>query len=96
MQRNAGTPPSEKGVTHEEKNFYSPPLPFTYKVKKTEKRNDVTEWVFRDYRGYLKKLKGPLPPRYDVVEFDMRTNANELDKNLKLELCFCEFQDKVK
>ena len=52
--------------------------------------------MFRDYRGYLKKVKGPLPPRYDVVEFDMRTNANELDKNLKLELCFCEFQDKVK
>ena len=44
----------------------------------------------------LKAIKGPLPHRYDVMEFDGPTNTKDLEKNLKLKDCLSELQDKVK
>ena len=37
--------------------------------------NDGMEWVFGDYVRSLNQAKDPLPPRDDVVEFDVRTNV---------------------
>ena len=54
------------------------------------------EWVFRDYRISLNQSKDPLPSRSDVLEFDVRTNTKELEKNLKLQWCPRNLQDKVK
>ena len=34
------------------------------------------EWVFRDYGRFLKQEKYPLLTRDDVVEFDVRIDAN--------------------
>ena len=42
------------------------------------------EWVFRDYKRSLKQAKEPLPPRDDVMEFDVQTNIKELENNLKV------------
>ena len=54
------------------------------------------EWVFGDYGRSLKKKKDPLPPRDGMVEFDMRTNAKELEKNIKLQGCTSDPQNDVK
>ena len=42
------------------------------------------EWAIRDYRIPLKQENDPLPPRDNVVEFDVQTNKKKLDKNIKL------------
>ena len=68
------------------KKVYRPPLPSTYKeMELSENLNDGTEWVFRDYGISLKQSKDPLPPRDYVMEFNIRTNTKELEKNLKLQ-----------
>ena len=54
------------------------------------------EWVFIDYGRPLKQARDPLPPRYDVMKFDVQTNIKELEKNLKLQGCPSNLQDKVK
>ena len=54
------------------------------------------EWVFRDYGRSLKQAKDPLTHRDDVMEFDVRNNTKELEKNLKLKGCPSYLQDKVK
>ena len=54
------------------------------------------EWVFRDYRRSLEEAKYFLPPRYCVMESDVRTNTKELEKNLKLQGFPSNLQDKVK
>ena len=54
------------------------------------------EWMLRDYGVSLKKTKDPLPHRDDVVEFDVRTNTKELEKNWKLQGFPSDLQDKVK
>ena len=43
------------------------------------------EWVFRDYRIYLNQAKESLPPRDNLMEFDVWTNTKELEKNIKLQ-----------
>ena len=43
------------------------------------------EWVFRDYRRLFRREKYRLPPRDEVVEFDVWTNTKELEKNIKLQ-----------
>ena len=52
--------------------------------------------VFRDYRTSLKKTKDPLTPRDDVVKFDVRTNTNDLENNLKPQGCPSDLKVKVK
>ena len=54
------------------------------------------EWVLRDYGRSLKQSKDPLPTRDDVMEFDVQTNTKELEKNIKLQGCPSDLQDKVK
>ena len=61
-----------------------------------EDLNNVMEWVFRDYRISLNKSKEPLPPRDNMMEFDVQTNTKELYKNLKIQGCPSDLQDKVK
>ena len=41
------------------------------------------EWVFIDYVIYLNQSKDPLPPRGDVMGFDVWNNTKELEKKLK-------------
>ena len=52
--------------------------------------------MFRDSGRYLKQSKDPLPPRDDVVEFNVHNNTNELEKNLKLQGFPSDLQYKVK
>ena len=52
--------------------------------------------MFRDYGISLKQTKDPILPRGDVVEFYVRTNAKELEKNIKLHSCPSELQEMVK
>ena len=54
------------------------------------------DWVFRDYGISSKHEKEPLPPRDDVVEFDMNNDEHSLENNLKLQGCSSAFQYKVK
>ena len=54
------------------------------------------EWVFRDYGRSLNQSKEPLPPRDDVMEFDVQTNTKKLETNLKLQGCTSDLQDKFK
>ena len=54
------------------------------------------ECVFRGYIISLKQAKDPLPPNNDLVEFDMRKNTKNLEKNLKLQGCPSGLQEKVK
>ena len=76
--------PIEKGVICIGKKVYRTTLPFTYKeTELSEDLNDGMEWVFRDYRRYLKQSKEPLPHMYGVMEFDVTTNKKELENNLK-------------
>ena len=65
-------------------------------MKLSEDLNDGVEWVFRYYGISLKQSKDPLPPRDDVMEFYFRANTNELEKNLKLQGCPSDLQDKIK
>ena len=61
-----------------------------------EDLNDGMEWVFRNYGRYLNQVNEALPPRNDVMEFDVQTNTKDLDRNLKLQCCLSDLQDKVK
>ena len=75
-----------KGVIRIGKKVYRLPLPSTY--KETELSHDLNngmEWVFRDYRRPLKQEKDPIQPRDYVAEFNVRTNTDNLDKNIKLQ-----------
>ena len=47
-------------------------------------------------REILKSKKYPLPPRDNIMELDVKTNTKELEKNLKLQVCPGDLQDKVK
>ena len=35
------------------------------------------EWVFREYMISLKQVKYRLPPKDDVMDFDVKTNKKE-------------------
>ena len=54
------------------------------------------EWVFRDYERSLKQSNNPLPPRYDVMEFDVRPNTKDSENHSKLQGFPSDLQDKVK
>ena len=51
---------------------------------------------FRYYGISLNQAEDPLTPRDDVMEFDVQTNTNGLENNLKLHVFPSESQDKVK
>ena len=92
-----GKNPIEKRVIRTGKKVYRPPISSTYKETELSKDlDDGMEWVFRDYGRHLKKAKEPLPTRYDVMEFYVQTNTNELDNNLKLQGCPSDLKYKVK
>ena len=87
----------EKGVIRTGRKIYRPSLLSTYREPElSEDLNDRMEWVFRDYGRSLKRTKEPLPPREDIVEFEVGTDSKELEKNLKLQGCPKELQGKVK
>ena len=52
--------------------------------------------MFRDYGRSLKQEKEPLPPGDDVMEFDVITNTEDPENNLKLQGFPSDLQDKVK
>ena len=52
--------------------------------------------MIRLYGRFLNQEKHPLPPRYYVMENYVQTNTNELENNLKIQVCTSDFQDKVK
>ena len=54
------------------------------------------EWMLRDYGISLKQTKDPLPPRYDMMEFDVWTNTKELEDNLKIQGYPSDLHEKVK
>ena len=54
------------------------------------------EWVFRDYGRSLNRSKYPIPPRYDVMEFYVKTKTKDLENNLKLQGFPSDLQYKVK
>ena len=58
--------------------------------------NDGMEWVFRYYGRSLNQAKESLPPRDDVMEFYVRTNTKDLEKNMKLLGCPSDLQYNVK
>ena len=88
---------TEKGVIYTRKKIYSPPLTYNYKERElSEDLNGGMECFLREYWRYLKKYKDPLPPRNNVVEFDVWNNSKELEKNLKLQVSHSDLQEKVK
>ena len=90
-------PPTEKGVICTGKKVCRPPLPYTYKeTELSEDLNYGTEWAFRDYGRSLNQSKDPLPPRNDVMEFDVQTNTKYLENNIKLQCFPSDLKDKVK
>ena len=92
-----GKPHTKKVVIHTVNKFYRLPLPSTYKeTELLEELNNGMEWVLRDYGRSIKQEKGPLPPRDDVVEFNVHTNTKELENNLKIQGYPSVLQDKVK
>ena len=52
--------------------------------------------MLRDYGRYLKQGKDLLPPRDDVLQFDVWTNSKELEKNLHLQRYPSDLLEKVK
>ena len=52
--------------------------------------------MFRSYGRSVNKSKDPLSPKNDVVDLDVRTDTNNLDKNLKLRVYSSVLQDTVK
>ena len=52
--------------------------------------------MFRDYVRSLKQVNDPPPPRDDVVEFYMWTNAKKIENNIKLKECTIDLQENVK
>ena len=72
-------------------------MPPTYKETEiSEDLNDGMEWVFRDYGRSLNQEKYPLPHRDDLMEFVVRSNTKELERNLNLRGCPRDLQNKVK
>ena len=43
----------------------------------------------------LATFKVPLSPKDDMTEFDVRDDANKLEKNLQLQVCPNDSKDKV-
>ena len=41
--------------------------------------------MFRNYRILFRRAKDRLPPKDEVVEFDVWNNTKELEKNIKLQ-----------
>ena len=59
--------PIKGSYTHRGK-FYRHPLPSTYKeIELLEVLKYGMEWVFIDHEKFLKQVKDPLTPRYDLV-----------------------------
>ena len=58
--------------------------------------NDGMEWAFRDYGISLKQANDLLPPRDAVMEFDVQNNTKDLEKNLTLQGCPNDLQEKFK
>ena len=54
------------------------------------------EFFFMDYGISSNQVKYRLLPRDDMIEFDLISFSMEMDKNLKLQVCPSEFQEKVK
>ena len=74
--------PHVKGSgTHREENLKASTTIHIQGNKTFEDLNYGMEYVFRDYRRFLKQTNDPLPPRYGMMEFDVRTNTKELGKN---------------
>ena len=64
---------TEKGFILIGKKVYRPKLPSTYKeTDLSEDLNYGMEWVFRDCGRPLKQANDPLPPRDNVIEFDVQ------------------------
>ena len=72
-------PPHRKGSYTNREESLQPSISSTYKeTELSEKLNDGMEWVFRDYGIPSKKEKVPLPPRDDMMEFDVRNNTKNV------------------
>ena len=84
-------------VIHTGKKAYMHPL--TSNLKETDLSdylNNGIEWVFRDCGRYLKHAKDPLPLMGNMVEFDMRTDLEGLNNNLKLSYALVNFRTSSK
>ena len=65
-------------------------------MKLLEDPNDGMKWLFVDYRISLKQSKETLPPRGYLMEFYVKTNKKELERNPKLQVSPIDLQDKFK
>ena len=68
---------------HVRKNYIKWGYNNRQEILQAENLNDGMECVFRYYGRSLNQSKDPLPPRDDVMEFDVLNNTKELENNLK-------------
>ena len=52
--------------------------------------------MFRYYVISLKQTNYPVPPRDNVIEFDVQTSTKYLEKNIKLQCLSNDLQDNFK
>ena len=77
--------------------LYQPPLPSLYQEPELGlDLNDGMDWMFKEYGCAAKQSIDKLPPRDDIVEFELCTDSAELEGNLRLSGCPPELQPKIK
>jgi hypothetical protein len=81
-------------VRPEKSKVYRAPLPSTYEEPMIED-DDSKDWIFRKYGRSLARKKAELPPRDDVIVFDLTKDEAELKRNLNLKGCPDALQPRV-
>lgn len=80
----------------------APPKVYRPKPPSTYREPDLGEglldgvWVHRDLRRLLKEETKELPPRDDVISFDIGQDGDELKRNLELSGCPPELHTKIR
>ena len=81
------------------KKVYRPPLTSNYKEPNLgPDLLENSEWIFEEHGKSLRQTADELPPRVDVIEFDLSNpgDMEELERNLSLEGCPVQLHDDIK
>ena len=88
-------PTAGDGMVRPEKSkIYRAQLPSTYEEPMIQD-DDSKDWIFHRYGRSLARKKAELPPRDDIIEFDLAKDEAELKRNLNLKGCPDALQPRV-